>query len=520
MCINAGKGGRNKMERQVIFFDTTLRDGEQTPNVSLNAGEKLEIAKQLARLGVDVIEAGFPISSKGEFDAVKLISGTLKNNSVAALSRAVKKDIDVAWDAIGRGYDPRLHIVLATSDIHIEHKLKASRAGVLEQAAASVSYAKSLCTNVQFSAEDAFRSDPAYLCEVLAAVIKAGATTVNIPDTVGYITPLEIGGFFEIIRRNVPNLGDAVLSVHYHDDLGLAVANSLASVEKGAGQVECCINGVGERAGNASLEEILMGLEVRKSFYGVRHNLNTQEIMRTSRLVSKLMGIGISPTKAIVGANAFSHESGIHQHGVLAEPLTYEIMKPESIGLSRNSLVLGKSSGKHAFEEKVRDMGFLLKEEEIAKAFQKFKNLADKKKEILDADIIAIVEEESAEIPVTYELEMFQVSSGNKSTSTATVSLKKEDGVSVDAAVGSGSVDALFHAVDRATGISVELKSYGLKAVTEGKDAQGEVMVRVEYEKRVFVGRGVSIDILEASVRAYLAAINKILYYQEMPTAQ
>ena len=501
--------------REIYFFDTTLRDGEQTPGVNLNKEEKLKIAKQLARLGVDIIEAGFAVSSKGDYEAIQLISQTLNHSSIASLSRAIEKDIDASWEALKDGFDPRIHIVLATSDIHIMYKMKSTREEILERAAASVRYAKKYVHNVQFSAEDACRTNPEYLCTVLEAVINAGATTINIPDTVGYITPVEMGSFIKYIRNSVPNIEQTVLAVHCHDDLGLAVANTLAAVENGASQVECCVNGIGERAGNASLEEILMGFEVRKGHYGIKHHLNPKEIMKTSRMVSKVMGINIALNKAVVGANAFTHESGIHQHGVLSAPLTYEIMKPESIGLNKNNLVLGKSSGKHAFEEKLKEMGYELSEEDVESVFLKFKRLADKKKEVMDADIIALVDAESVEIPVTYELDMFQISSGNKSTSTATISLIRDGENITDAAVGTGSVDAAFKAIERATGVSVELKSYNLKAVTEGKDAQGEVTVRVERDGRPFVGRGVSMDIIEASVKSYLSAINKILYSEQ-----
>ncbi|NLD46758.1 MAG: 2-isopropylmalate synthase [Clostridiaceae bacterium] len=498
------------MSRKIKIFDTTLRDGEQTPGVNLNIHEKLEIAKQLERLGVDVIEAGFAIASPGDFEAVKAVAENLKNCTVASLCRAVDKDIDRAWEAVKGAQNPRIHTFIATSDIHLKYKLKMTEEEVLERAVAMVKYAKKYCSDVEFSAEDASRTRPEFLFKVVEAVITAGATVVNIPDTVGYASPAEFGALIKSIMDNVKNIDKADISVHCHNDLGLAVANSLAAVANGATQVECTINGLGERAGNAAVEEIIMGFNTRRDFYNVTHNIDSTQIYRTSKLVSSLTGISVQPNKAIVGANAFAHESGIHQHGVLSEKSTYEIMTPESIGLAQNRMVLGKLSGRHAFEERLKEMGYTtLTPDAIQKAFEKFKSLADKKKVVLDRDIEALVEEKVSEVPEIFELESFQITSGNKSISTSTIGLKKSGEIITEAATGDGPVDAAFNAMERAVGMSFTLEDYGLRAVTEGKDALGEVTVRISKDNKIFVGRGVSTDIIEASVKAYLNAINR-----------
>lgn len=499
------------MPTQIKIFDTTLRDGEQTPGVNLNIQEKLEIARQLVKLGVDVIEAGFAISSPGDFEAVKAVADNVKGVTVASLCRAVQKDIDRAWEAVQFAERPRIHTFLATSDIHMKYKLKMTEEEVLERAIAMVKYSKQLCEDVEFSAEDASRTRPEFLFRVLEGVINAGATVVNIPDTVGYTTPVEFGKLIRDVKENVGNIHKADISVHCHNDLGLAVANSLAAMINGATQLECTVNGLGERAGNASVEEIIMGLNTRKDYYGITHRVDTTQIYRTSKLVSSLTGVNVQPNKAIVGANAFAHESGIHQHGVLSEKSTYEIMTPESVGLAQNRMVLGKLSGKHAFEDRLKEMGYTLEADEVQKAFEKFKSLADKKKVVLDKDIEALVEEKLSEVPEVFELESFQINSGNKTIATATVSLQRNGETITEAATGDGPVDAAFNAMERASGFAMELIDYGLRAVTEGKDALGEVTVRVSKEDKIFVGRGVSTDIIEASVKAYLNAINRAI---------
>ncbi|MDP4093993.1 MAG: 2-isopropylmalate synthase [Bacillota bacterium] len=499
------------MSASIKIFDTTLRDGEQTPGVNLNLQEKLEIARQLQKLGVDVIEAGFAIASPGDFDAIKAVSQDVKGVTIASLARAVEKDIDRAWEAVQYAERPRIHTFIATSEIHMKYKLKMTEDEVYERSVAMVKHAKRYCEDVEFSAEDASRSSLQFLYRVLEGVIKAGATVLNIPDTVGYATPIEFGNLIKDVRENVKGIEKVDISVHCHNDLGLAVANSLSAVLNGATQVECTINGLGERAGNAALEEIIMGINTRKDFYSINHNINSTQIYRTSKLITKLTGVGVQPNKAVVGANAFAHESGIHQHGVLSEKTTYEIMTPESVGLTQNKMVLGKLSGKHAFEERLKELGFTLSQDEIQKAFEKFKELADKKKEVTDKDIEALVEENVSEIQQTYELDSFQINSGNKVISTAMVSLKRNGETITEAATGDGPVDAAFNAMERVSGVGLELEDYGLRAVTEGKDALGEVTVRVSRDNKTIIGRGISTDIIEASVKAYLNAINRAI---------
>ena len=507
------------MAPAVKILDTTLRDGEQTPGVSLNIQEKLEIARQLVRLGVDIIEAGFPVSSHGDFMAVRTVAENVKGAVVASLARAVEKDIDSAWEAVRNAENPCIHTFIATSDIHMKYKLRMTEQEVIDRASAMVKYAKRYCPDVEFSAEDASRTRTEFLYRVLEEVIKAGATVFNIPDTVGYSSPEEFGQLIKGIRENVAGIGKADISVHCHNDLGLAVANSLAALRNGARQLECTVNGLGERAGNASMEEIIMGLDTRKDYYGnISHNINTRQIYRTSKLVSSLTGIGVQPNKAIVGANAFAHESGIHQHGVMAEKLTYEIVSPESIGLSQDRMILGKLSGSHAFEERLREMGYNLMPEETAKAFEKFKALADKKKVVLDRDIEALVGEKVSEVSEVYKLDSFQISSGNKVIATATVSLIKNGVPATEAATGDGPISAAFKAIERTVGFEPELRDFSLKAVTEGADALGEATVRVSMDDRIFVGRGVSTDVIEASVKAYVNAINRVVSEQEKRT--
>ncbi|NMB33156.1 MAG: 2-isopropylmalate synthase [Clostridium sp.] len=500
------------MANKIKIFDTTLRDGEQTPGVNLNVTEKLEVARQLEKLGVDIIEAGFAIASPGDFEAVKAVAEEIKNATVASLCRAIEGDIDRAWEAVKKAQNPRIHTFLATSEIHLKYKLKMTEEEVLERAVAMVKYAKKYCSDVEFSAEDASRTRPEFLIKVLEEVIKAGATVVNIPDTVGYATPAEFGKLIRIIREKVSNIDKAYISVHCHNDLGLAVANSLEAVLNGATQVECTINGLGERAGNTALEEVIMGIDTRSDFYGIGHNINTKQIYRSSKLVSSLTGIKVQPNKAIVGANAFAHESGIHQHGVLSERSTYEVMKPEKIGIPQNRMVLGKLSGRHAFEERLKEMGYTsLDPKKVQKAFEKFKSLADKKKVILDRDIEALIQEKVFEVPEIYEIDAFQVTSGNKNVATSTITLTRDQQSITEAATGHGPVDAAFNAIERVVGMSFTLEDYDLRAVTEGKDALGEVTVRISKEGKIFVGRGVSTDVIEASVKGFVNAINRAI---------
>lgn len=506
------------MSNRVYLFDTTLRDGEQSPGVSLNVSEKVQIARQLAKLGIDVIEAGFPVTSPGDFAAVQAVAREVKGVSVAALARANFNDIDRAWEAVKDAEQPRIHTFIATSDIHLKHKLRKDRQQVLEAAVAAVKHACRYTSDVEFSAEDASRSDLDYLCQVLEAVIEAGAKVVNIPDTVGYTMPDEFKKFIESIIDRVPNIHKAVISVHCHDDLGLAVANSLAAVAGGARQVEGTINGIGERAGNAALEEVIMGLYTRKDLYGLVTNVTTEEIYRTSRLVSSLTGMMVQPNKAVVGKNAFAHESGIHQDGVLKERTTYEIMNPAMLGITRSNIVLGKHSGRHAFRERLAELGYNLSEEEINRAFGRFKDLADKKKEITDQDLEAIVEDEIRELPNTYELSYLHISSGTTIVPTATVGLKIDGETVEEASCGDGPVDAIYKAIDKITNLHLVLEEYVINAVTGGKDALGDVTVKLRRRDngRTFIGRGVSTDILEASAKAYINAANKVVYENKM----
>ncbi len=497
---------------KIIIFDTTLRDGEQSPGASLGIKEKLEIAKQLERLGVDVIESGFPITSKGDFEAVCLIAGEIKNAVVCGLARARKDDIEVCAKAIKSAKAPRLHVFLATSKIHMKYKLKKAEDEILRQAVWSVRLAKRFVDDVEFSPEDASRSEKTFLFKVIEAVIDAGATTVNIPDTVGYAIPEEFGNLIRGIKENVPNISKTVLSVHCHNDLGLAVANSLAAVKNGCKQVECTINGIGERAGNAALEEIVMAISTRRDLFGKATSIDKRQLYKTSRLVSKLTGIIVQPNKAIVGQNAFSHEAGIHQDGILKKSTTYEIMRPEDVGFGETRLVLGKHSGRHALNERLKKLGFHLSEGELDKAFQRFKVLADRKKEIFDEDLQAIVEDEIIGIPETFHLEYLHTTSGSHTIPTATIRLKKGRKILGDAASGDGPVDACYKTINRIVNIKAELLDYSLRAITGGQDAVGEVMVRVRSGSREVTGRGASTDIIEASAKAYLNAVNKLLF--------
>lgn len=501
------------MKDKIIIFDTTLRDGEQSPGASLGVREKLEIAHQLKSLGVDVIEAGFPIASPGDFEAVKLIAKEVKGPIVCGLARAVEKDIERAAQAVRYSKNPRIHVFLATSKIHMKYKLKKPEDEILRLAVQAVKYAKKFVKDVEFSPEDATRTDPEFLRDVVEAVIKAGATTVNIPDTVGYTIPIEYGNLIKWLKESTPGIDDIIISVHCHNDLGLAVSNSLSAILNGARQVECTINGIGERAGNASLEEIVMAIKTRKDMFKIDTNIDTKQIIKTSRLVTHLTGVPVQPNKAIVGENAFAHESGIHQDGILKKRTTYEIMNPSDIGLKEGKLVLGKHSGRHAFKERLIVLGHTLNDSEINKAFERFKILADKKKNIYDEDIESIVEEGLSVIPEIFQLVYFNVTCGNCTVPTATVQLKKDEKIFQDASSGDGPIDAAYKTIDRITGLSGKLLDYNIKAVTGGKDAMGEVNIKVRSQDgRIATGRGSSTDIIEASVKAYLHAINKIVF--------
>ena len=506
--------------KTIRIFDTTLRDGEQTPGVSLQTAEKVEIAQALARLKVDVIEAGFPVASPGDFEAVQAISRLVKGPVIAGLARANAKDIETAAEALQDAERFRIHTFIATSDIHLEHKLKMTRQQVLERTEEAVRHARRYTDDVEFSAEDASRSARDFLCLVFERAIAAGATVINVPDTVGYSTPQEFGDLIRYIRENVPNIAQASISVHCHDDLGMAVANSLAAIAAGASQVECTVNGLGERAGNASLEELAMALSTRKEYYRAVTNLDTRQIYRTSRQVSTLTGVAVPPNKAVVGENAFAHESGIHQHGMLNNPLTYEIMQPESIGISRNAMVLGKHSGRHAFEERLRHLGYELDTDNVNLLFGLFKELADKKKMVFDRDIEALISDKAAVRPEWYHLIYHHVVSGNRTLATASVQLRTSAGEVEAAACGDGPVDAMFKAIEKALGFEVCLHDYQLKAVTAGQDALGEATIWVKRGSRIFIGRGLSTDVIEASAKGLVNAVNKMLAVCGYPEAE
>ncbi len=497
------------MERQIYIFDTTLRDGEQVPGAKLNKKQKLEIAKQLERLNVDVIEAGFPCSSPGDLEAVKAVAREIKNCVVCGLARAVKQDIDICWEAVKEAKHPRIHVFLGSSDIHVQKKLRKDKETALQMAVDSVRYAKSLCPEVEYSTEDASRSDFDYLCRVIRAVIKEGASIINIPDTVGYAVPDEFAALIRKIKENVPELDNVTLSVHCHNDLGLAVANSLAAIREGAEQVECTVNGIGERAGNASMEEIVMALKTRSSKFGVDTRINTREIYRTSRLVSRIMNIPVQPNKAIVGSNAFAHSSGIHQDGILKDRSTYEIIRPEDVGIKQHSIILTARSGRAALRHRLEELGYELEKDVFERVYQRFLNVADRKKEIRSEDLISIVEVEMTKVPETYSFVNLQILSGNDITPMASVTLSRDGEKYTDASIGNGPVNAAFRSIERIIGKSGKLLDFDLKAVTHGKDALGEAMVRVEIEDNVYSGTGTSPDIIEASVRAYLNAFNR-----------
>ena len=500
------------MMDRVIIFDTTLRDGEQAAGGALNIHEKLEIAKQLEDLGVDVIEAGFPSSSPGDFEAVSLVAREVRAPLVCGLARAHPHDIDSAWEALKKAEQPRIHVFLSASDIHLTYQLKKSREQVLQTARDMVARAKRYTGDIEFSPMDASRTDPEYIYQIVAAVIDAGATTVNIPDTVGYAIPGEFGSLIEGIFENVSNINRAVISVHCHNDLGLAVANSLEAVRRGARQVECTVNGIGERAGNASLEEVVMAIKTRRDFLNLSTGVNTEQIYRSSRLVSEMTGFPVQPNKAIVGANAFRHESGIHQDGVIKMPITYEIIDPRTVGIPASSLVLGKLSGRHAFRERLAELGYSLSDDDLSHAFAVFKELADKKKEVTDRDIEFIIAQELRTASEAYHLDCVQVSCGDKGIPTASVRLIGPDGqVLADAALGAGPVDAVYRAINRLVGVSNLLTEFSVKSVTGGIDAIGEVLIRIESDGVTYTGRGGDTDIIVASAKAYMNALNRLL---------
>ncbi|TMC60021.1 MAG: 2-isopropylmalate synthase [Chloroflexi bacterium] len=497
---------------RVLIFDTTLRDGEQSPGFSMNTGEKLELAKQLAALGVDIIEAGFPISSPGDLEAVQQIARSVRGPVIAGLARANKLDVDAAWQGVKDAARPRIHTFIATSEIHMKHKLRLTPNEVLEAAGEAVAYAKGFCNDVEFSAEDATRSDPEFLTSIFEIAIAAGATTINVPDTVGYTTPEEFAALIHHLKAHVPNIDRAVVSVHCHNDLGLAVANSLAGVGAGARQIECTINGIGERAGNASLEEIVMAMHTRKNFYAYESTIATTEIYPTSRLLGTLTGIKVQPNKAIVGANAFAHEAGIHQDGMLKNPLTYEIMRPETIGLPESQLVLGKHSGRHAFRARLNALGYDLSKAQLDDAFVRFKQLCDRKKTIGDADLEALVGDEITKAHEYYKLEALQVSCGFPVTPRANVTLRGPDGATHSAeASGDGPVDAAYQAIAQIVGKQNRLTDFSIHAVTPGRDALGRVSVRVQNGAREAMGHGADTDIIVASAKAYVNALNKLM---------
>ena len=512
---------KKKKKDRVTIFDTTLRDGEQCPGASMGMREKLQVARQLAKLKVDIIEAGFPIASPGDFEAVHRIASEIQGPIIAGLARCVPKDIERAAEAVRPAGDrARIHVFLATSAIHRKFKLNKAKNEIVKQAVAGVERAKGLCTDVEFSPEDASRTEPEFLAEVIEAVIAAGATTVNIPDTVGYAVPGEFGRLIAYLFEHVPSINDVVVHVHCHNDLGLAVANSLAAIACGARGVECTINGLGERAGNTSLEEVVMAIRTREDALGVWTGIRTNELFRTSRLVSQLTGMVVQRNKAVVGANAFAHEAGIHQDGMLKDRTTYEIMRPEDVGIFGTELVLGKHSGRHAFRDHLKKMGFSLKSEELERAYEAFIELADKKKAIYDDDIVAILQEQLSEVPQVYVLDYLHVSTGTDAVPTATVRLRMKEDIVKDAACGDGPVDATFRTIDRISGIQGRLLDFSLQSITQGKDAVGEVSLQVKYKHGIVAGKGSSTDIVEAGAKAYLNCLNRYLFSRAPSTTR
>ena len=496
---------------RIKIFDTTLRDGEQSPGCSMNLNEKLQVASQLEKLGVDIIEAGFAISSPGDFESVKAIAGLVKNCTVASLSRALEKDIDAAWDAVKIAADPRIHTFIATSPVHMEYKLKMTPEQVIERARQMVKYAAKYTSNIEFSCEDAMRSDPEFLVRICDAAIKSGAKVLNIPDTVGYTTPSEMKAMIEYLINNVPDSDKVEFSVHCHNDLGMAVANALGGVQGGALQIECTINGLGERAGNTSLEEVVMAIKTRPDLYAEAPRIDTRQIYRTSKLIYNIIGQSAPNNKPIVGANAFAHESGIHQHGVLANKSTYEIMTPESVGIQTNQMVLGKHSGKHAFSERLKELGYDLSDDAVVDAFARFKELCDKKKNVTDGDIEALVSNTQI-VEGKYKLVSFDVKTMGKVGVCSSICLKKDDGFVEETSLGDGAIDALYAAIDKIVlPPKHRLEKFNIAAVSEGKDTLGEVTLKLKCGEKTYNGRGLSTDIIEAGIMAYLNAINKLM---------
>ncbi len=497
---------------KVIIFDTTLRDGEQAAGGSLNLKEKLEIARQLEKLGVDVIEAGFPISSPGDFESVKLIAEEVRGSIICGLARANAGDIDRAWEAVKGAARPCIHVFVSSSDTHLMHVLKKDRDEILQLTRDMVSHAKGYTDNVEFSPMDASRTEPAYLYQILQVAIEAGAVTLNIPDTIGYSIPEEFGRLIDGIFQNIPGIEKTVVSMHCHNDLGLAVANSLEAVRHGCRQVECTINGIGERAGNASLEEVVMAIKTRHDLFNLDTGIDTRQIYKTSRMVSELTGFSVQSNKAIVGANAFRHESGIHQDGVIKMPITFEIMDPKTVGIPSSSLVLGKLSGRHALRERLAELGYTLEDEDFTRVFRAFKELADKKKEVADRDIESLVAEEQRTVSEVYHLDRIQISCGDRGIPTASVVITDSEGqAQSDAALGSGPVDAAFKAVDKIVKVPNTLTEFSIKSITEGIDAIGEVLCRIESDGVTYTGRGADTDIIVASAKAYINALNRLL---------
>ncbi len=499
------------MEKTIKIFDTTLRDGEQSPGCSMNLQEKIEVAKMLELLNVDIIEAGFAIASPGDAAAIKTIANHIKDSTICSLARCAEKDIDAAWDAVRQANSSRIHVFLATSPLHMQYKLQMTPDQVLASIAHNVAYARKFCPDIEFSAEDACRTDLDFLCQAFDTAIRAGATTLNIPDTVGYLLPDEYAHRVAYVKTHTPNVDNVVLSCHCHNDLGMGVANSLAGVMAGIGQIECTINGIGERAGNASMEECVMAMQVRQPYIGATCRIDTQQIYRASRLIQTITGVPVSPTKPIVGANAFAHESGIHQHGVLAHKETYEIMTPETIGIPTNSIVLGKHSGRHAFENRLEDLGYKLDKADIDTAFIKFKELADKKKTIKDRDLEAIIGVLPTDIEELYSLKRFVINSGNTITSTAVITVNKGAEILEEAAASDGPINASYRAINQIVKQHIILIDYHLNALTDGEDAQCEAIVKIRFDNDspIITGRGISTDIVEASIKAYINGINK-----------
>lgn len=500
------------MSRQIIIFDTTLRDGEQSPGASMNTAAKLQLARQLARLNVDVIEAGFPISSPEDFEAVSTIAKEIEGPTIAGLARALPKDIERCWEAVQHAAKPRIHTFIGTSKVHVEKRLHKTEAEVLQMAVDSVALAASLCADVEFSAEDAMRTRLEYLRDVVEATIAAGAKTVNIPDTVGYATPWQMYDTIRYLFEHVPNINDAVISVHCHDDLGMSVANSLAAVRAGAGQVECTINGLGERAGNASLEEIVMALRTRKDEFDADTAINTRELVATSRMVSMLTGFVVPPNKAIVGANAFAHEAGIHQHGVIQDRQTYEIMRPEDVGLTESMLTLGPRSGKHGLRARLESLGYQVTDEELDEIYERFVAMADKKRRIYDEDLHVIMRQAATETATqVWHLERVQSVTGSEMTPMALVTMRRNGGTHTRTASGNGPVDAVYNAVQAIVDLELEVTDYSVRSITQGRDALGEATVRVRWNDDETIGQAASLDVMEASAQAFVSAINSLL---------